>query len=150
MKSTFKRFDFVDARNRARRAPFSVPFLDLILLFGFSLYLSQNQQLKSQGMAVELPSASIGSGIIDGALCHGTLFIGINGMLFLNGERLSLETLDEALVRLKKPELGNLKLLVQTDRDVRIDSFVRICEVLRGRSVETILVGVKPKSSFQP
>ena len=150
MKSTFKRFDFVDARNRARRAPFSVPFLDLILLFGFSLYLSQNQQLKSQGMAVELPSASIGSGIIDGALCHGTLFIGINGMLFLDGERLSFETLDQALVRLKKSELGNLKLLVQTDREVRIESFVRICEVLRARSVETILVGVNPKSSNRP
>ena len=150
MKSTFKRFDFVDARNRARRAPFSVPFLDLILLFGFSLYLSQNQQLKSQGMAVELPSASIGSGIIDGALCHGTLFIGINGMLFLNGERLSFETLDQALVRLKKSELGNLKLLVQTDREVRIESFVRICEVLRARSVETILVGVNPKSAYRP
>ena len=150
MKSTFKRFDFVDVRNRARRAPFSVPFLDLILLFGFSLYLSQNQLLKSQGVVVQLPSVSIGSGIIDGALCHGTLSIGINGMLFLNGERLSLETLDEALVRLKKPELGNLKLLVQTDREVRIESFVRICEVLRARSVETILVGVNPKSSFQP
>ena len=150
MKSTFKRFDFVDARNRARRAPFSVPFLDLILLFGFSLYLSQNQQLKSQGMAVELPSASIGSGIIDGALCHGTLFIGINGMLFLNGERLSFETLDQALVRLKKSELGNLKLLVQADRGVRIESFVRICEVLRARSVETILVGLNPESSFYP
>ena len=150
MKSTFKRFDFVDARNRARRAPFSVPFLDLILLFGFSLYLSQNQQLKSQGMAVALPSASIGSGIIDGALCHGTLFIGINGMLFLNGERLSFETLDQTLVRLKKPELGNLKLLVQADREVRIESFVRICEVLRGRSVETILVGLNPESSFHP
>ena len=150
MKSTFKRFDFVDARNRARRAPFSVPFLDLILLFGFSLYLSQNQQLKSQGIAVELPPASVGSGIIDGALCHGTLFIGINGMLFLNGERLSFETLDQALVRLKKPELGNLKLLVQTDREVRIESFVRICEVLRARSVETILVGVNPKSSNRP
>ena len=150
MKPTFKRFDFVDSRNRARRAPFSVPFLDLILLFGFSLYLSQNQLLKSQGMVVQLPSVSIGSGIIDGALCHGTLSIGINGMLFLNGERLSLETLDEALVRLKKPELGNLKLLVQTDRDVRIDSFVRICEVLRARSVETILVGVNPKSSYRP
>jgi biopolymer transport protein ExbD len=150
LKSTFKRFDFVDARNRARRAPFSVPFLDLILLFGFSLYLSQNQQLKSQGMAVELPSASIGSGIIDGALCHGTLFIGINGMLFLNGERLSFETLDQALVRLKKPELGNLKLLVQADREVRIESFVRICEVLRSRSVESILVGVNPKSSYRP
>ena len=150
MKSTFKRFDFVDARNRARRAPFSVPFLDLILLFGFSLYLSQNQQLKSQGMAVELPSASIGSGIIDGALCHGTLFIGINGMLFLDGERLSFETLDQALVRLKKSELGNPKLLVQTDREVRIESFVRICEVLRARSVETILVGLNPESSFHP
>ena len=150
MKSTFKRFDFVDARNRARRAPFSVPFLDLILLFGFSLYLSQNQQLKSQGMAVELPSASIGSGIIDGALCHGTLFIGINGMLFLNGERLSFETLDQTLVRLKKPELGNLKLLVQADREVRIESFVRICEVLRARSVETILVGLNPETSFHP
>ena len=150
MKSTFKRFDFVDARKRARRAPFSVPFLDLILLFGFSLYLSQNQQLKSQGMAVELPPASIGSGIIDGALCHGTLFIGINGMLFLNGERLSFETLDQTLVRLKKPKLGNLKLFVQADREVRIESFVRICEVLRARSVETILVGVNPKSSFQP
>ena len=150
MKSTFKRFDFVDARNRARRAPFSVPFLDLILLFGFSLYLSQNQQLKSQGMAVELPPASIGSRIIDGALCHGTLFIGINGMLFLNGERLSFETLDQTLVRLKKPKLGNLKLFVQADREVRIESFVRICEVLRARSVETILVGVNPKSSFQP
>ena len=150
MKSTFKRFDFVDARNRARRAPFSVPFLDLILLFGFSLYLSQHQQLKSQGMAVELPAASIGSGIIDEALCHGTLFIGINGMLFLNGERLSFETLDQTLVRLKKPELGNLKLFVQADREVRIESFVQICEVLRARSVETILVGVNPKSSFQP
>ena len=150
MKSTFKRFDFVDARNRARRAPFSVPFLDLILLFGFSLYLSQNQQLKSQGMAVELPSASIGSGIIDGALCHGTLFIGINGMLFLNGERLSFETLDQTLVRLKKPELSNLKLLVQADREVRIESFVRICEVLRARNIETILLGINPKSSLQP
>ena len=150
MKSTFKRFDFVDARNRARRAPFSVPFLDLILLFGFSLYLSQNQQLKSQGIAVELPSASIGSGIIDGALCHGTLFIGINGMLFLNGERLSFETLDQALVRLRKPEVGNLMLLVQSDRDVRIESFVRICEALRARSIETILVGVSPKSSLRP
>ena len=150
MKSTFKRFDFVDARNRARRAPFSVPFLDLILLFGFSLYLSQNQQLKSQGMAVELPSASIGSGIIDGALCHGTLFIGINGMLFLNGQRLSFETLDQTLVRLKKPELGNLKLLVQADREVRIESFVRICEVLRARNIETILLGINPKSSLQP
>ena len=150
MKSTFQRFEFVDARNRARRAPFSVPFLDLILLFGFSLYLSQNQQLKSQGMAVELPSASTGSGIIDGALCHGTLFIGINGMLFLNGERLSFETLDQALVRLKKPELGNLKLLVQADREVRLESFVRICDALRIRSIETILVGVNPKSSFLP
>jgi len=150
LKSTFKRFDFVDARNRARRAPFSVPFLDLILLFGFSLYLSQNQQLKSQGMAVELPSASIGSGIIDGALCHGTLFIGINGMLFLNGERLSFETLDQTLVRLKKPELSNLKLLVQADREVRIESFVRICEVLRARNIETILLGINPKSSLQP
>ena len=150
MKSTLKRFDFVDVRNRARRAPFSVPFLDLILLFGFSLYLSQNQLLKSQGIVVQLPSVSIGSGIIDGALCHGSLFIGINGMLFLNGERLSFETLDQALVRLKKPELGNLKLLVQADREVRIESFVRICEVLRARSVETILVGVNQKSSFQP
>ena len=150
MKSTFKRFDFVDSRNRARRAPFSVPFLDLILLFGFSLYLSQNQQLKSQGIVVELPTTSIGSEIIDGTLCHGTIFIGINGMLFLNGERLSFETLDRALVRLKKPELGNLKLLVQTDREVRIESFVRICEVLRARSIETILMGVNPKSSFLP
>jgi biopolymer transport protein ExbD len=150
LKSTFKRFDFVDARNRARRAPFSVPFLDLILLFGFSLYLSQNQQLKSQGMAVELPPVSIGSGIIDGALCQGTLFIGINGMLFLDGERLSFETLDQALVRLKKSELGNLKLLVQADREVRIESFVRICDMLRARSIETILLGVNPKSSFQP
>ena len=150
MKSTFKRFDFVDARNRARRAPFSVPFLDLILLFGFSLYLSQNQQLKSQGIAVELPPASVGSGIIDGALCHGTLFIGINGMLFFNGERLSFETLDQALVRLKKPELGNLKLLVQTDREVRVESFVRICDLLRAQSIETILVGVNPKSSYRP
>ena len=150
MKPTFKRFDFVDSRNRARRAPFSVPFLDLILLFGFSLYLSQNQQLKSQGIVVELPTTSIGSEIIDGTLCHGTIFIGINGMLFLNGERLSFETLDRALVRLKKSELGNLKLLVQTDREVRIESFVRICEVLRARSVETILVGVNPKSSYRP
>ena len=150
MKPTFKRFDFVDSRNRARRAPFSVPFLDLILLFGFSLYLSQNQQLKSQGIVVELPTTSIGSEIIDGTLCHGTIFIGINGMLFLNGERLSFETLDRALVRLKKPELGNLKLLVQTDREVRIESFVRICEVLRARSIETILMGVNPKSSFLP
>jgi biopolymer transport protein ExbD len=119
-------------------------------LFGFSLYLSQNQQLRSQGMAVELPPASTGSGIIDGALCYGTLFIGINGMLFLNGERLSFETLDQALVRLKKPELGNLKLFVQADREVRIESFVRICDVLRTRSIETILVGVNPKSSFLP
>jgi biopolymer transport protein ExbD len=150
LKPTFKRFDFVDSRNRARRAPFSVPFLDLILLFGFSLYLSQNQQLKSQGIVVELPTTSIGSEIIDGTLCHGTIFIGINGMLFLNGERLSFETLDRALVRLKKPELGNLKLLVQTDREVRIESFVRICEVLRARSIETILMGVNPKSSFLP
>jgi len=150
LKSTFKRFDFVDSRNRARRAPFSVPFLDIILLFGFSLYLSQHQQLKSQGIVVELPTTSIGSEIIDGTLCHGTIFIGINGMLFLNGERLSFETLDRALVRLKKPELGNLKLLVQTDREVRIESFVRICEVLRARSVETILVGVNPKSSYRP
>ena len=150
MKSTFKRFDFVDSRNRARRAPFSVPFLDIILLFGFSLYLSQNQQLKSQGIVVELPTTSIGSEIIDGTLCHGTIFIGINGMLFLNGERLSFETLDRALVRLKKPELGNLKLLVQADREVRIESFVRICEVLRAKSIETILMGVNPKSSFLP
>ena len=150
MKSTFKRFDFVDSRNRARRAPFSVPFLDIILLFGFSLYLSQHQQLKSQGIVVELPTTSIGSEIIDGTLYHGTIFIGINGMLFLNGERLSFETLDRALVRLKKPELGNLKLLVQADREVRIESFVRICEVLRARSIETILMGVNPKSSFLP
>ena len=150
MKSTFKRFDFVDSRNRARRAPFSVPFLDIILLFGFSLYLSQHQQLKSQGIVVELPTTSIGSEIIDGTSYHGTIFIGINGMLFLNGERLSFETLDRALVRLKKPELGNLKLLVQADREVRIESFVRICEVLRARSVETILVGVNPKSSNRP
>ena len=150
MKSTFKRFDFVDTQNRARRAPFSVPFLDIILLFAFSLYLSQNHELKSQGMSVELPSVSIGSGIIDTASCHGTLFIGVNGMLFLNGERLSFETLDQTLVRLKKPKLGNLKLFVQADREVRIESFVRICEVLRARSVETILVGVNPKSSFQP
>ena len=150
MKSTFKRFDFVDARARARRAPFSVPFLDLILLFGFSLYLSQNHHLKSQGMAVELPPASIDSGIIDSRLCHGTLFIGINGMLFLNGERLSFETLDQALVRLKKPVLGNLRLLVQTDREVRIDSFVRICDALRARRIETILLGVNPKPSVLP
>lgn len=101
-------------------------------------------------MALELPPVSIGSEIIDGALCHGTLFIGTNGMLFLNGERLSFETLDQALVRLKKPELGNLKLLVQSDRDVRIESFVRICESLRARSIETILVGVNPKSSLRP
>jgi biopolymer transport protein ExbD len=150
LKSTFKRFDFVDSRNRARRAPFSVPFLDIILLFGFSLYLSQHQQLKSQGIVVELPTTSIGSEIIDGTLYHGTIFIGINGMLFLNGERLSFETLDRALVRLKKPELGNLKLLVQADREVRIESFVRICEVLRAKSIETILMGVNPKSSFLP
>ena len=150
MKSTFKRFDFAHAQNRGRRAPFSVPFLDLILLFGLSLYLSENQQFKFQGMVLELPPVSIGSEIIDEAFCHGTLFIGVNGMLFLNGERLTIETLDQALVRLKKPELGNLKLLVQTDREVRIESFVRICEVLRARSIETILVGVKPKSSFQP
>ena len=148
MKSTFHRFEFVDARNRARRAPFSVPFLDLILLFGFSFYLSQNQPLKSQGMAVELPTVTAGSGIIDGALCHGTLFIGINGMIFLNGERLSFETLDQALVRLEKPALGNLMLLVQTDREVRIDSFVRICDLLRAQSIETILVGVNPKSAY--
>jgi biopolymer transport protein ExbD len=150
LKSTFKHFDFVDSRNRARRAPFSVPFLDLVVLFGFSLYLSQNQQLKSQGMAVELPPTSIESGIIDGALCHGTLFVGINGMLFLNGERLSFETLDQALVRLKNPALGNLKLLVQTDREVRVESFVRICDLLRAQSIETILVGVNPKSSYRP
>ena len=106
--------------------------------------------MKSQGIVVELPTTSIGSEIIDGTLCHGTIFIGINGMLFLNGERLSFETLDRALVRLKKPELGNLKLLVQTDREVRIESFVRICEVLRARSIETILMGVNPKSSFLP
>tara|TARA_B110000881_G_scaffold206295_1_gene209502 strand:- start:74 stop:526 length:453 start_codon:yes stop_codon:yes gene_type:complete len=150
LKSTLKRFEFVDARTRARRAPFSAPFLDLILLFGFSLYLSQNQQLKSQGMAVELPPASTGSGIIDGRLCHGTLFIGINGMLFLNGERLSFETLDQALIRLKKPVSGNLSLLVRADREVRIESFVRICDMLRARRVETILVGVNPKASFLP
>jgi biopolymer transport protein ExbD len=71
-------------------------------------------------------------------------------MLFFNGERLSFETLDQALVRLKKPELGNLKLFVQADREVRIESFVRICDVLRTRSIETILVGVNPKSSFLP
>ncbi len=150
MKSTFNRFDFVDTQNRARRAPFSVPFLDIILLFAFSLYLSQNHELKSQGISVELPSVSIGSGIIDTASCHGTLFIGVNGMLFLNGERLSFETLDQALVRLRKPEVGNLMLLVQSDRDVRIESFVRICEALRARSIETILVGVSPKSSLRP
>ena len=150
MKSTFKRFDFADVRNRGRRAPFSVPFLDLILLFGLSLYLSQNQQLKFQGMALDLPPVSIGSEIINAAICHGSLFIGINGMLFLNGERLSIETLDQALVRLKKPELGRLKLLVQSDREVKIESFVRICELLRARSIETILVGVNPKSSLRP
>ena len=150
MNSTFNRFDFVDTQNRARRAPFSVPFLDIILLFAFSLYLSQNHELKSQGMLVELPSVSTGSGIIDTASCHGMLFIGVNGMLFLNGERLSFETLDQALVRLRKPKVGNPMLLVQCDRDVRIESFVLICEVLRARSIETILVGVSPKSSLRP
>jgi|TARA_B100001094_G_scaffold325584_1_gene380197 biopolymer transport protein ExbD len=150
LKSSFKRFDFTDARTRARRAPFSVPFLDLILLFGFSLYLSQNQQLNSQGLAVELPPVSTDSGIIDSRFCHGTLFIGINGMLFLNGERLSFETLDQALVRLKKPVLGNIRLLVQSDRQVSIESFVRICDALRARKIETILLGVNPKSSLLP
>ena len=71
-------------------------------------------------------------------------------MLFLNGERLSFETLDQALVRLKKPVLGNIRLLVQSDRQVSIESFVRICDALRARKIETILLGVNPKSSLLP
>ena len=148
MKTIFTRFEFANALTRARRAPFSVPFLDLIILFGFSLYLSQHQYLKSQGMAVDLAPVSSQSEIIDSELCHGNLFIGINGMLFLNGERLSFDTLDQALVLLKNPARGSVRLLVQADRDVRVESFVRICDILRARGIETILVGVKPKTSF--
>ena len=145
MKTSLKRFDFSAARVGMAKPPFAAPFLDFVLLAGLVFALSQNRLLYSQGMAVDLPQPAFMSEIVDGASCLGVLAIDKAGMLFLDGERCSFESLGAGLDRLDKSMTGKPTLLVKVDRKVSIDSFVRACELMRSRGIEAVLVAVNER-----
>lgn len=147
MRTSLKRFNFSSPRVDTAKPPVAAPFLDFVLLAGFVFALSQNRLLYSQGMVVDLPQPASTSEIIDGASCLGVLAIHKSGMLFLDGERCSLESLETALDRLDKPISGKLTVLVKVDRKVSIDTFVRACELLRSRGIEAVLVAVNERPS---
>ena len=142
MRTNLKRFDFSAVRLNVAKPPVAAPFLDFLLLAGLIFALSQNRLLYSQGMAVDLPQPVSMSEIVDGASCLGVLVIDKAGMLFLDGERCSFESLGAGLDRLDKSMTGKPTVLVKVDRKVSIDSFVRACELMRMRGIEAVLVAV--------
>ncbi len=143
MKTSLKRFDFSAARLRSGNPLFTVPFLDFIFLAGLIFALSQNRLLFSRGMPVDLPQPSSTSEIVDSASCLGVLTMDKEGMLFLDGERCSFESLGVGLDRLDKPAARTPTLLVKADRKVSIESFVRATEILRSRGIKAVLVAVQ-------
>ena len=66
-------------------------------------------------------------------------------MLFLDGQRCSFESLGVGLDRLDKSIRGKPTLLVKVDRNVSVESFVRVCEVMRSRGIEAVLVAVNER-----
>ena len=75
----------------------------------------------------------------------GVLSIDKNGMLFLEGERYSYQNLGIGLDRLNKSFVAKPTLLIKVERNVGIDSFVQVCELLASRGIEAVLVAVSEK-----
>ena len=145
MRTNLKRFDFLSPRVRIAKPPVAAPFLDFVLLAGLVFALSQNRLLYSRGMVIDLPQSVSTSEIVEGASCLGVLVIDKAGMLFLDGERCSFESLGAGLDRLDKSITGKPTVLVKVDRKVSIDSFVRACELMRSRGIEAVLVAVNER-----
>ena len=130
---------------RVAKPPAAAPFFDFVLLAGLIFVLSPNRLLYSQGMAIDLPQPESASEIVDGASCLGVLAIDKAGMLFLDGERCSFESLGAGLERLDKSITAKPTVLIKVDRKVSIDSFVRACELMRMRGIEAVLVAVNER-----
>ena len=145
MKTHLKRFDFSGFQIGFLKPSFAAPFIDFVLISGLIFCLSQNRLLYSQGIPIDFPRIESGSEIIDGVSCLGVLSIDKNGMFFLDGERFSYQNLGDGLDRLDKALVTKPTLLVKAERNVGIDSFVQVCELLASRGIEAVLVAVSEK-----
>ncbi len=131
MTSSLKSFSFKTARRQSRRAAFAAPFIDLLFLAGMTYLLSDAKLVYAQGMALDLELPRASQALISGRNVGSVLSIKPEGQLFLEGRKLSLESLPQALKALRASGFTHGALLIRADAKVKFETFVAVCDIAR-------------------
>lgn len=142
MTSDLKGFDFEANRRKPRHAAFVTPFIDLLLLALTTYLLSDAKLVYSQGMSLDLDLPQASQKLISGKNIGTVLTIKPNGQLFLEGRRLSLQSLPQTLRSLEASGSIRGPLLIRADGKVKFETFVKVCDVARSHGFRTTHVAV--------
>ncbi len=143
MSAGLKKFDFKANRRSDRRAAFATPFIDLLFLAGMTYLLSDAKLVYAQGMSLDLELPRASQDLISGRNVGAVLTIKPGGQLYLEGRKLSLEALPQALKTLRASESLRGALLIRADRKVTFETFVTVCDAARRHGFRTTHVAVE-------
>jgi len=127
-------------KSRLFHSPFAmIPLLNVFLLIFFFAVFNSAFVLKP-GIKVQLPVGSFQQGSLYGSMA---VILTQEGLIFYNDERMSLESLGNAL-RLSAGKNNSLPLAIEADLRVPYDRIIRVLNMATAAGISNVFLSVRP------
>lgn len=137
---TSRRWHRFQMKSRLFRSPFApIPLLNVFLLIFFFAVFNSNFVLKP-GIKVQLPVGSFRQGSLYSSM---TVILTQEGLIFYNDERMSFDSLGNALC-LSAGRNNSLPLTIEADLRVPYDTIIRVLNMAATAGVSNIFLSVRP------
>lgn len=113
-----------------------IPFIDVLLVL-LAIVLMTSTFIAKGVIPVSLPDA-VASDNIE-VVKDISIYIKNDNTIFLEKEKLSLELLSEEISKIDK----KITILINSDKDAKIDTFVGILDLLKAKNFENISIVTK-------
>lgn len=107
-----------------------IPFVDIMLVL-LTIVLTTSTFIATSGIPVNLPKASKN---LDQTLKVRTIEINRGGSIFFNGRPVTTVTLRESI----RPLDRNTPLLIRADRDLALQSFVDVLDIVKNAGFQHV------------
>ncbi len=117
-----------------------IPLIDIVFFLLATFVMVSLSMVKNQGISVNLPKATTASAQDTSALA--TVSLSADGDLYLNKEKVSLETMKNKL-EAQKSAGTELRVMVQADTDADFGAAVSVMDEIRRLGITKIAIQTK-------
>lgn len=117
-----------------------IPLIDIVFFLLATFVMVSLSMVKNQGISVNLPKATTASA--QDASAFATVSLSADGDLYLNKEKVSLETMKNKL-EAQKSSGSELRVMVQADTDADFGAAVSVMDEIRRLGITKIAIQTK-------